>query len=51
MLLAILLGNVVYFVLFPYLPGYLKHRLYTFDPGVVFDLMICVGTYILIRLA
>lgn len=50
MLLAILVGNLTYFLLLPVLPGYLKHHIFTFDPGVVLDLMLCVTAYILIRL-
>jgi hypothetical protein len=49
MLLAILLGNLVYFVLKPYLPDYLKHSLYTVDPGYVLDLTICIILYLAIR--
>lgn len=50
MLLAILAGNLIYFLAMPYLPGYLKHTVFAFDPGVLFDLMICVVAYLAIRL-
>jgi hypothetical protein len=48
-LLAILLGNVVYFVTLPVLPPMLVHHLYKLDAGVVFDLAICAGIYLLLR--
>lgn len=50
MLLAILVGNVIYFLLLPALPKYLRHTLFAFDPGVVLDLLICVVVYLGIRL-
>ncbi len=49
MLLAILVGNVIYFAVMPFLPGYLKHRLYAVDPGLLFDMVICACVYLLIR--
>jgi hypothetical protein len=48
-LLAILLGNVVYFVTLPILPPLLVHHLYKLDAGVIFDLAICAGIYLLLR--
>lgn len=50
MLLAILAGNLIYILVSPYLPAYLRHTLFAFDPGVVFDLMICIAVYLAIRL-
>lgn len=50
MLLAILIGNVVYLLVMPFLPAYLKHTLFALDPGVVLDLMICIAVYFIIRL-
>jgi hypothetical protein len=49
MLLAILLGNLIYFVAEPSLPGPLKHDLYQVDAGLIVDFAICVGTYLLLR--
>ena len=50
MLLAILLGNVIYFAIAPRLPNYLHHNLFTIDPGMTLDLLICVGVYLVILL-
>ena len=49
MLLAILLGNVVYFGLSPYLPAILAHNTYRVDTGLIFDMAICATVYVLIR--
>ena len=49
MLIAVLLGNLIYFALMPFMPDYLRHNLYAVDPGLVFDLMFCVAVYLLIR--
>jgi hypothetical protein len=49
MLLAILAGNLVYFALYRFWPSYLRHRLYAMDPGLIFDLTICIGIYLIIR--
>ena len=49
MLLAILAGNVVYFLAAPVLPSFLAHRVYTVDPGLILDFAICAGIYLLLR--
>ena len=49
MLLAILIGNVIYFAVMAFLPDYLHHRLYAFDPGLALDLLICICVYFVIR--
>jgi hypothetical protein len=49
MLLAILLGNVVYFRLMPYLPDILAHKTYRVDTGLIFDMAICATIYVLVR--
>lgn len=49
MLLAILLGNVVYFLLMPFLPEAMAHRRFAFDLGLALDFLICVGVYVGIR--
>jgi hypothetical protein len=48
-LLAILLGNVVYFVTLPILPQMLVHDLYKLDAGLILDFAFCVGIYLLLR--
>jgi len=49
MLLAILLGNTLYFFLMPYLPDTLAHHLYRLDTGLLFDMMICATVYVVVR--
>ena len=49
MLLAILLGNLIYFLLMPILPEVMAHRHFEFDLGLALDFLICVGMYVGIR--
>ena len=49
MLLAILVGNVIYFAAEPFLPEPLVHDLYRLDVGLALDFAICVGIYLLLR--
>ena len=49
MLLAILLGNTLYFLAAPHLPSELTHDIFRVDAGLFFDLGICAGLYALIR--
>jgi len=48
-LLAILLGNVVYFLLLPSLPLAAHHRPHHIDLGMVLDFWICLVIYGAIR--
>ena len=50
-LLAILLGNIVYFLLYPSLPVIARHRPYHVDIGMVIDFCFCLVAYGLIRTA
>ena len=50
-LLAILLGNVVYFALFPSLPPVARHRPLHLDLGIILDFSFCLVAYGLIRTA
>ena len=50
-LLAIILGNVVYFALVPSLPPVARHRPFQLDLGTVVDFWFCVVAYGLIRTA
>ena len=50
-LLAIVLGNVVYFVLAPSLPPVARHRPMRLDLGMVVDFWFCLVAYGLIRTA
>ena len=48
-LLAILSGNVIYFIALPILPQAFVHDLYKVDAGLVLDFAICGGIYLLLR--
>jgi hypothetical protein len=50
-LLAIVLGNVVYFLLVPSLPPSARHRPFQPDLGLVVDFWFCLVAYGLIRTA
>jgi len=48
-LLAIIVGNVVYFSLLPTLPLAARHRPFRVDLGIVLDFWMCLVIYGLIR--
>jgi hypothetical protein len=48
---AIVLGNVVYFVLVPSLPPVARHHPFQLDLGMIIDFWFCVVAYGLIRTA
>jgi hypothetical protein len=50
-LLAVVLGNVVYFVLAPSFPAVARHRPFHFDLGMAIDFWFCLVAYGLIRSA
>jgi hypothetical protein len=50
-LLAIILGNVVYFILIPSLPPAARHRPFHLDLGMILDFWLCLVAYGLIRTA
>ena len=50
-LLAIILGNVVYFALSPSLPPVARHRPLHLDLGIILDFWFCLVAYGLIRTA
>ena len=47
-LLAILTGNILYFLLLPYLPRELQHKTQHIDLGLALDFILCVAIYFLI---
>ncbi len=49
MLLAILLGNVIYFAAQPVLPEVLTHHLFKVDIGLILDFCVCAAIYLLLR--
>jgi hypothetical protein len=48
-LLAIILGNLVYFLLIPSLPAVAHHRPFHLDLGIILDFSFCLVAYRLIR--
>lgn len=50
-LLAIILGNIVYFLLLPSLPPAARHHRFQFDLGTIIDFWFCLVFYGLIRTA
>jgi hypothetical protein len=50
-LLAVVLGNVAYFLLAPSFPPAARHRLFHLDLGMVVDFWFCLAAYGLIRTA
>jgi len=44
-LLAILLGNLIYLLLAPRLPGPLQHRAFQIDLGLAVDFALCLAVY------
>ncbi len=50
-LLAIILGNLAYFLLLPSLPAVARHRPFRMDLGMVIDFWFCLVAYGLIRTA
>jgi len=49
MILAILLGNVIYFAAQPFLPETLVHNLYEVDAGLIADFAICLAIYLALQ--
>lgn len=50
-LVAIVLGNALYFLLLPSLPPLAQHHPFQLDFGMVLDFFFCLVTYGLIRTA
>ena len=51
-LLAIILGNIVYFLLLPSLPLFARHHRYHMDLGLVLDFGFCLIIYgLILRIA
>jgi hypothetical protein len=50
-LLAVVLGNVAYFLLAPSLPPVTRHQPFRFDLGMLLDFWFCLVAYGLIRTA
>lgn len=50
-LLAIILGNIVYFLLYPSLPPLARHRPLHLDLGILIDFFFCLVVWGIIRTA
>jgi hypothetical protein len=50
LLIAVFLGNILYFVLSPHLPPAAQHRSGKFDLGTVIDFWFCLLVYGLVEL-
>jgi hypothetical protein len=46
---AVVAGNLVYFLLMPFLPAPLQHELFRMDPGLFVDFMFCAVALFVIR--
>lgn len=46
---AVLIGNVVYFALLPWLPVWAQHHRFQFDWGVGVDFLFCLAIYAFLR--
>ena len=44
-LLAILVGNALYFAMERFLPAILQHQSYRIDAGFALDFLLCIGVY------
>jgi hypothetical protein len=49
-LLAVILGNVVYFSVLPYLPPMVRHQRFQIDPGLLVDVSFCLIAYAVVDL-
>jgi hypothetical protein len=49
MLLAILAGNVIYYLLMPHLSEFWQHKLFQIDAGLGLDFLFCAAMYALVR--
>jgi hypothetical protein len=50
MLLAILAGNVLYYILMPHLSEFWQHKIFQIDAGLGLDFLLCVAMYGVVRL-
>jgi len=50
-LLAVLVGNVVYFAIMPKLPASVQHVPFRLDLGLLLDGCLCTLTFVLVSLA
>jgi hypothetical protein len=48
-LLAVLLGNVAYFLLLPHSPRGARHVPFRLDPGLILDFGFCVAAFAIIK--
>ena len=44
-LVAVVVGNAIYYLLMPHLPGVARHRLFKEDWGLLVDFLICSAIF------
>jgi len=49
-LIAVLVGNLIYFSVERYLPQSVQHQIFQIDWGLAADFWICLVCYVLVRL-
>jgi hypothetical protein len=49
-LVAVLLGNAIYFLLMPHLPRLIRHSLFREDWGLLVDFLICAAIFAGVKL-
>jgi hypothetical protein len=49
MLLAVLVGNLIYLAMRPLLPQIFAHDVFRIDAGLLLDLLLCVAIYALVK--
>ena len=47
-LLAVLFGNIVYYLLLPQLPPVLRHVPTRLDPGLALEFLLCLGIWLVL---
>lgn len=50
-LLAVLAGNLIYFLLMPHLPVVARHTLFKEDWGLLLDFAICTVIFVVVKVA
>jgi hypothetical protein len=48
-LIGVLGGNIIYYLLLPYLPPAARHDPLHFDLGMVVDFLICLAVFVLVK--
>jgi len=49
-LVAVLVGNAIYFLLMPHLPRVMRHSLFKEDWGLVVDFVVCTIVFVIVKI-